>query len=61
MNFWIVESFRIALFPKYGSHWHIIFAMSRPQGVKVVAGPFATEDKAIDWLNSHVDDLPKPL
>jgi hypothetical protein len=58
-KFWIVETLRIEILPKYGHHWHIVFSDDRP-AVKVIAGPFNSDAEAVAWLNSHADQQPQP-
>lgn len=48
-NFWVIETLRIEILPKYSYHRHIVFSVDRPT-VKVIAGPFSAESEAIDWL-----------
>lgn len=58
-NFWIVETLRIEILPKYGHHWHVVFSEDSPT-VKVIAGPFCSDAEAVAWLNAHGDQQPKP-
>lgn len=58
-NFWIVETLRIEVLPKYGIHWHIVFSDDRP-AVKVIAGPFGSDAEAVAWLNAHAPQQPQP-
>lgn len=62
-NFWIVETLRLHQFPHYGYHWHSMFSLSRPvesEHLKIVAGPFSSDDRAVDWINQNFEFQPKP-
>lgn len=59
-NFWVIETLRLEKFPKYGHHRHPVFSLSKPENVKVIAGPFDSDAEAVAWLNAHGDQQPKP-
>lgn len=51
-HFWIVETPRSIVDRHF--HRHVIFRLTEPK--EYMAGPFATESEAIDWINKYIEE-----